>query len=211
MRKGYSVPRNLSWIENYKLILELIYEFLGEPSNIPWDKFPEIIKAMYNYGIIGWTKANKSVSWSVVSRLLAVIQKQKKILNKKLIKEIAHLRKSEDAELWIISKAVQQQGNGYDFRVFAIAFATDIAYNHKPEQRTYSQSVMRKHLLAHLETKQWHHSKSNQSELNVEKKLHITSHYIANPGCHSLKMIRRKTKVFSWRFVQFAQNGTTRE
>ena len=30
----------------------------------------------------------------------------------------------------------------------------DIAYNHKPEQRTYNQSVMSKHLLAQLETKQ---------------------------------------------------------
>ena len=59
--------------------------------------------------------------------------------------------------------------------------------------------------------KQWHRSHSKQSELNVEKKLHIASHYIANAGCHSSKMIRRKTKDFSWRFVQFAENGTTRD
>ena len=76
---------------------------------------------------------------------------QKESLNKNLVKQIARLRKSEDAELRIISKAVQQQGNGYDCGIFAIAFATDIAYNHKPEQRTYNQSVMRKHLLAQLE------------------------------------------------------------
>ena len=78
---------------------------------------------------------------------------QKESLNKNLVKQIARLRKSEDAELRIISKAVQQQGNGYDCGIFAIAFATDIAYNHKPEQRTYNQSVMRKHLLAQLENK----------------------------------------------------------
>ena len=76
---------------------------------------------------------------------------QKETLNKNLVKQIARLRKSEDAEPRAISKAVQQQGNGYDCGIFAIAFATDIAYNHKPEQRTYNQSVMRKHLLAQLE------------------------------------------------------------
>ena len=76
---------------------------------------------------------------------------QKESLNKNLVKQIARLRKIEDAELCIISKAVQQQGNGYDCGIFAIAFATDIAYNRKPEQRTYNQSVMRKHLLAQLE------------------------------------------------------------
>ena len=67
--------------------------------------------------------------------------------------QIARLRKSEDAELRIISKVVQQQGNGYDCRIFATAFATDIACNRKPEQRTYKQGVMRKHLLAQLESK----------------------------------------------------------
>ena len=78
---------------------------------------------------------------------------QKESLNKNLVKQIARLRKSEDAELRIISKAVLQQGNRCDCGIFAIAFATDIAYNHKPEQRTYNQSVIRKHLLAQLENK----------------------------------------------------------
>ena len=41
---------------------------------------------------------------------------------------------------------MQEQGNGFDCRIFAISFATDIAYNYKPEQ-----SVMTKHLLAQLE------------------------------------------------------------
>ena len=52
---------------------------------------------------------------------------QKESLNKNLAKQIAHLRKSEDPELRIISKAVQQQGNGYDCGIFAKAYATDIA------------------------------------------------------------------------------------
>ena len=74
---------------------------------------------------------------------------QKESLNKNLVKQIARLRKNEDAELRTISKAVQQQGNCCG--IFAIAFATNIAYNHKPEQRTQNQSLMRKHLLAQLE------------------------------------------------------------
>ena len=45
----------------------------------------------------------------------------------------------------------------------------------------------------------------------MEKKLYLASHYITNAGYHSLKMIRRKTNDFSWRFVQFAENGTTRD
>ena len=75
---------------------------------------------------------------------------QKESLNKNLDKQIARLSKSEGAELRIISKVVQQQGNGYDCGIFAIAFATDIGCTHKPEQRTYNQSVIRKHLLAQL-------------------------------------------------------------
>ena len=70
---------------------------------------------------------------------------QKESLNKNLVMQTSRLRKSEDAKLRIISKAVQITG------IFGIAFVTDIAYNHKPEQRTYNRSVMRKHLLAQLE------------------------------------------------------------
>ena len=57
---------------------------------------------------------------------------QKESLNKKLVKQIARLRKSVDAELRIISNVVHQQGNRYDYGIFAIALATDIAYNQKP-------------------------------------------------------------------------------
>ena len=76
---------------------------------------------------------------------------QKESLNENLVNQIARLRKSEDAELRIISKVVQQQRNGYDCEIFARDFANDIAHNHQPQQRTYKQSVIRKHLLAQLE------------------------------------------------------------
>ena len=67
---------------------------------------------------------------------------QKESLNKNLVKQKEHLRKSKDAELRIISKAVQLQGNGYDCGIFAIVFATDVAQNHKPEQRTYEETFI---------------------------------------------------------------------
>ena len=38
-------------------------------------------------------------------------------------------KKNKDAELRKISKVVQQQGNGYDYRISATDFATDIAYD----------------------------------------------------------------------------------
>ena len=45
---------------------------------------------------------------------------------------------------------MQQQRSGYDCGT-AIAFATNIAYNHEHEQRSYNQKVKRKHLLVQLE------------------------------------------------------------
>ena len=97
-----------------------------------------------------WVTVSSSLE-SATSVVYLYDSLQKERLNKNLVKQITRLRKCKDAELRIISKVVQQQRNGYDCGIFAIAFATDVAYNHKPEQRTYNQSVMRKHLLAQLE------------------------------------------------------------
>ena len=55
-----------------------------------------------------------SPTQSATSAVFLYDSLQKESLNKNLVKQIARLRKSEDAELRIISKAVQQQGNGYD-------------------------------------------------------------------------------------------------
>ena len=72
---------------------------------------------------------------------------QKESLNKKLVKQIARLTKSVDAELRIISNVVHQQGNRYDYGIFAIALATDIAYNHKPFSFLYSLFYVNSHSL----------------------------------------------------------------
>ena len=106
---------------------------------------------------------------------------QKESLNKNLVKQIARLRKSEDAGLCTISKAVQQQRNRYDCGIFAIAFATDIAHNHKPEQRTYNESVMRKHLLAQLENETM--TPFPQQAKRVKRGKEVTHHFPLNSKC----------------------------
>ena len=106
---------------------------------------------------------------------------QKESLNKNLVKQIARLRKSEDAELRTISKAVQQQRNRYDCGIFAIAFATDIAHNHKPEQRTYNESVMRKHLLTQLENETM--APFSQQEKRVKHGKEVTHHFLLYSKC----------------------------
>ena len=68
-----------------------------------------------------------SPTQSATSAVFLYDSLQKESLNKNLVKQIACLGKSEDAELRIISKVVQQQADGYDYGIFAIAFAADIA------------------------------------------------------------------------------------
>ena len=111
---------------------------------------------------------------------------QKESLNKNLVMQTSRLRKSEDAKLRTISKAVQITG------IFGIAFVTDIAYNHKPEQRTYNRSVMRKHLLAQLENETM--TPSPQQTKRVKRGKEVIHRFPLNCKCHYSKMIRRKTK-----------------
>ena len=42
-------------------------------------------------------------------------------------------------QLTILSKSVQQQGNGADCVVYAIAFATSLAYDSNPEKESYDK------------------------------------------------------------------------
>ena len=79
---------------------------------------------------------------------------------------------------------MQQQGNGYDCRIFAVAFATNIAYNHKPEQRTYNQSVMRKHLLAQLENETM--TSFPQQKKRVKRGKEVTHHFPLYCKCQVL-------------------------
>ena len=98
-----------------------------------------------------WVTVSSSTE-SAASVVYLYDSSQKERLNENLVKQIARLRKSEDAKLRIISQAVQQHGNGYDWN-FCNNFCNRYCVNHKPEQRTYNQSVIRKRLLAHLENK----------------------------------------------------------
>ena len=74
-------------------------------------------------------KNNHQVTVSSPTESAASATLQKESPNTNLIKQIARITKSEDEELRIILKAVQQQGNGYDCGMI--------------ERRTYNQSVMR--------------------------------------------------------------------
>ena len=133
--------------ENFPLIRGFEDTTLG-PLNMFSVQTGEFIQVLHENN--HWVTVS-SPTESATSVVYLYDSSQKESLNKNLVKQIARLRKSKDAELRIISKAVQHQGNVYDCGIFATAFATDIEYNHKPQQRTYYQSLMRKHLLAQLE------------------------------------------------------------
>ena len=46
-----------------------------------------------------------------------------------------------------MSKSVKQQGNGVDCGVYAIAFATSLAYGGNPEKESYDEKKIRPHLV----------------------------------------------------------------
>ena len=50
-------------------------------------------------------------------------------------------------ELIILSKSVQQQGNGVDCGVYAIAFTTSRAYGSNPGKESYDEKKIRPHLV----------------------------------------------------------------
>ena len=52
-----------------------------------------------------------------------------------------------DSFTGITSVPVQQQHNGSDCSIFAIAFAACLVYGHKPEDFTFDIARMRPHLL----------------------------------------------------------------
>ena len=106
---------------------------------------------------------------------------------------------------------MQQQGNGYDCRIFAIAFATDIAYNHKPEQRTYNQSVMRKHLLAQLENETM--TPFLQQTERVKRGEEVTHRFPFYQKCR-VPFFEDDSKEGKGLFIAFCsvcENGTTRD
>ena len=106
---------------------------------------------------------------------------------------------------------MQQQENGYDCGIFAIAFATDIACNQKPEQRTYNQSVMKKHLLAQLENETMTPFSEQRKEVKSGKK--VTHRFTLYWKCWVpfFKDDPKEDKGFFMTFYSVCDNGTTRD
>ena len=61
--------------------------------------------------------------------------------------QITDIRQTADEMFNINILSVQQQSNGDDCGLFAIAFATDIAYGNDPTQITYDDKRLRSHLI----------------------------------------------------------------
>ena len=61
--------------------------------------------------------------------------------------QIASYACHHDLQLTILSKSVQQQGNGVDCGVYAIALATILVYGSNPEKESYDKKKIRPHLL----------------------------------------------------------------
>ena len=62
-----------------------------------------------------------------------------KRISKDVIAQIASDAYHPGPQLTILSKSVQQQGNGVECVVYAIAFATSLAYDSNPEKESYDK------------------------------------------------------------------------
>ena len=71
--------------------------------------------------------------------------------NKKIVNTIADVVMCKRGYLEILSAGVQQQKNAVDCGVFAIAYATDVAFGIMPAESSYDVATMRLHLLRCLE------------------------------------------------------------
>ena len=111
--------------KNFPLIRRFEDTTLG-PLNMLSIQMSEFIQVLHKNN--HWVTVSLPTA-SATSMVYLYDSSQKESLNKILVKKIVRLRKSEEAELGIISIAVQQQGDGCDWGTFAIAFATDITYN----------------------------------------------------------------------------------
>ena len=72
---------------------------------------------------------------------------KKKHISKDVTAQIASYAYHPGPQLTILSKSVQQQGNGVDCGVYAIAFATSLAYGSNPEKENYDKKKIRPHLV----------------------------------------------------------------
>ena len=71
---------------------------------------------------------------------------KKKHISKDVTAQIASYAYHPGPQLTILSKSVQQQGNGVDCGVYAIAFTTSLVYGSNPEKESYDKKI-RPHLV----------------------------------------------------------------
>ena len=69
-----------------------------------------------------------------------------KHISKDVTAQIASYAYHPGPQLTILSKSVQQQGNGVDCGVYAIAFTTSLVYGSNPEKESYDKKI-RPHLV----------------------------------------------------------------
>ena len=78
---------------------------------------------------------------------------QKAKVSDSIVKQVCEIRKCSQSILNIVSMPVQQQLNACDCGVFAVAFATDLAYGKDPAVQYYDTHKMRNHLLHSLQSR----------------------------------------------------------
>ena len=71
----------------------------------------------------------------------------RKIIRDDIVKQIANYACSPATELLLNIESVQQQRNGVDCGLFAIAFATSLAFGENPGDICYDQDLLRVHLV----------------------------------------------------------------
>ena len=72
---------------------------------------------------------------------------KKKHSSKDVTAQIASYAYHPGPQLIILSKSVQQLGNGVDCVVYTIEFATGLAYGSNPEKESYDKKKIRSHLV----------------------------------------------------------------
>ena len=71
---------------------------------------------------------------------------QKSQVSEVVIKQICRIRNCNSTTIKIISRPVQQQLNDFDCEVYALAYATNLANNIDPTNRSYETQIIRYHL-----------------------------------------------------------------
>ena len=71
---------------------------------------------------------------------------KKKHISRDVLNQISSFSFHDGPQLIIHSAAVQQQDNGVDCGLYAIAFATSLAYGENPEEELFDKSKLREHL-----------------------------------------------------------------